>query len=193
MRSLPRIVWEILVLVVLAAVGWGLYTWTERDWRDRLAAAEESRRSELAEVRRDRAASEGRQMLREAEAVARAFASGIQSQALAGRYEAVENAVGQLLLLPRVVFVHVLAPDGAVLASSDRKLVATGEAGPRAEWALGAGELATRPELETGVTEVAVPLRGVSGPGAILWMAYETADRGPEAGADEPQVTGTPG
>ena len=77
------------------------------------------------------------------------------------------------MILPWVSFVHVLTPDGQVLSSSDRRLMATGQADERAKWALSAEELLVRQAAE-GVTELAMPVRGVSEPVAVLWLGYRT-------------------
>lgn len=109
-----------------------------------------------------------------AEAVFRAYAAGIHAAVLADRKESLDQSVAELVRLPGVVFVHLLRADGAVVVSSDRKLVLTGKASERGAWALGATEFKTRPGDLSGTTELALPIDDAAGVRAILWMAYDT-------------------
>lgn len=171
MEKLPRTLWEILAFVVLAAIGYGLWSWSNARWGRQLAETEGQLRSEIA-AEREKAADVLRQRgAEEAEVAARAFAAGIQEPALEGRQPAVDAAVGELLHLPGVVFVHVLGRDGTVIATSDRKLVATGRPGPRSAWALSAAAVTRRAGTTSDITEVAVPIGDADG--AVVWMAYE--------------------
>ena len=74
-------------------------------------------------------------------------------------------AKGSLLRLPHVAFVHVLAPDGKVLTSSNEKYAVAGRADDRASWALQATDLQTRPGDLPGTIEIAAPFQGASGRG----------------------------
>ena len=184
---MKRILWEVLVLLLLGAVGWGLWQWSERRWQSRLTEREESLRSELAAERRSVEEAKKRLLEIEAEAVGRAFAAGIRGEVAAERQEAVDAAVGELLRLPSVTFVHVLDRGAGVIATSDRKLVATGRAGPKASWALAATEVSRRAGAAPGTVEVTVPIGGE--PEAVLWMGYEPASGGsapPAAAPAEP-------
>ena len=112
----------------------------------------------------------------QAEAVFRAFAAGIQGSALAQQKGMLDVAKGSLLRLPHVAFVHVLGPDGKVLASSNGKYEVAGRADARADWALGVTDLETRPGDLPGTTEVAAPFQGAAGRAAVLWLGYKTRD-----------------
>lgn len=173
MAKMPRTLWEILILVLLAAIGYGFWTWSDYRWQGRLA---ESEQRLLADVKAEREAAAEvlrQQGAREAEVAARVFAAGIRDEVLEARHEAIDEAVGALLRLPAVVFVHVLERDGGVIATSDRKLVATGRAGPSAAWALAATDTVTRVGATPQTTEVAVPLDEAEGVTAVLWLAYD--------------------
>jgi hypothetical protein len=75
-----------------------------------------------------------------------------------------------------VAFVHVLAPDGKVLASSNEKYAVAGSADVRASWALQAADLQTRPGDLPGTLEIAAPFQGASGRVAVLWLGYKTRE-----------------
>lgn len=172
MKKLPRTVWEILALVVLTAVGYGFWTWSDYRWQRSLADREQLLQAELASEQRHTAEVLAERRAKEGEMVGRAFAAGIRAAVTAGRREAVDAAVGELLRIPGVIFAHVLERDGGVVATSDRKLVTTGQAGPRAGWALAAGEVVVRPGANPETSEVAVPI--TEGDDAVvLWIAYE--------------------
>jgi hypothetical protein len=201
-RKMPRFLWEFLALLLIAAVGWGFWAWNQHRWNQRLEEQGATLGAELDQLRTESAQLERRLGEEEAVAVAQAFASGVHAAVLADRTEALGAAVDQLLLVPGVVFVHLLGAEGEVLATSDRKLAATGDPGPRASWALEAtGGHAVRDGLTAGSTEVAVPIRGVAGPKAVLWLAYDAgredamsapADGGPEAEAADPAAPPPP-
>jgi hypothetical protein len=87
-----------------------------------------------------------------------------------------DMAKGSLLRLPHVAFVHVLAPDGTVLASSNEKYSVAGRADDRASWALAADDLRTRPGDLPGTLEIAAPFQGASGRVAVLWLGYKTQE-----------------
>ncbi len=197
MKKIPRIVWELLALIVLAAIGYGVWTWSEFRWQRRLQDREEQLQTEIATERQNAAEVVAQRRAKEGEMVGRAFAAGIRSAVASGRTEAVDAAVGELLRLPGVVFAHVLERGGGVIATSDRKLVTTGRAGPRADWALTAQEVAVRPGTSAETTEVAIPVAVDNG--VVLWLSYdlssiESAPQGtpsqdtPETEAPTPEV-----
>lgn len=109
---------------------------------------------------------------READAVFRAFAAGIQPTVMAGRSEALLQAKNSLLQLETIAFVHVVAPDGRVLVSSDDKYTTTGRIDDRASWVLETRQLTQRPGA-AGMLELAGPITGVRGPEAWLWIGLE--------------------
>jgi hypothetical protein len=94
---------------------------------------------------------------------------------MANQRALLEQAKGALLRLPHVAFVHVLAPDGSVLTSSNQKFVVDGRADARASWALASSELQTRRSDLPGTVEVAAPFQGAYGRAAVLWLGYDTA------------------
>lgn len=197
-----RLVIEIVVgaVLVLAVVGvWktmGNRAEAERaeiesTWQARAAAAEADA------ARWTEALSRG-----EAEAVFRAFAAGVHPLVLPGRGDALDQAVAGLLELPAVQGVHVLAADGRVLASSDRKLVTTGTLDARDSWVLATSDLTVTDGDRPGVLQLAAPVVGPAGPAGFVWMAYDierarTAARpaapaeaaGPDAGGATPPAT----
>lgn len=159
----------IVFAVLLVAAGvWG--------WKNRQITQSERRADErVGETVREAESWATDLAAGQAESVARAFAAGIAPQVLADRAEAVELAVLGLLEVRDVIFVHVLDTDGGVIASSDRKLTTTGEAGEDAAWALASTELITRPSSRPGVLELAAPIVGPAGPRGFLWMGFDTA------------------
>ncbi|HEX5759788.1 MAG TPA: hypothetical protein VF121_11385 [Thermoanaerobaculia bacterium] len=168
----------VLILIFLAV--WGVSRGRAERERERLAAGHETA---LAEAQRACEARAERLAASEAEAVFRAFAAGIQGSALGRQKGMLDMAKGVLLQLPHVAFVHVLAPDGAVLTSSNEKYAVAGRADGRASWALGARQLQKRRGDLPGTVEIAAPFQGASGRTAVLWMAYKTHELLAAAGA----------
>lgn len=167
---------EIVIIVILALIAVG--AWFYKDYE---AAREMERvnREHTAWVDELRLAATGwAESLseREAEAAFRAFAAGVAPTLLAGRNDTVDQAVGGLLELSGIAFVHVLGPDGEVLASSDRKLMTAGTVGERATWVLASDQVTTRPSERRGLLELAAPVVGSSGPVAYLWMGYDVEE-----------------
>ena len=171
---MKRILWEVGIVLVLLAAIFGLWKWSEINAERAVGEQVQRGQAELARVREDCNAWVANLADDQAEAVFMAFAAGIQSSVLAGRTDALAEAKTQLLHLPEILFVHVLAPDGTVLLSSDEKLNTTGRADERAAWALAAQELTRHPGERPGSVELAAPILGTDGPQAILWIGYHT-------------------
>lgn len=169
-----RIGWEILIVLLLLVVVAGVWWWQGKVGDDEVARVRTEAEQQVRAVEQDARTWAEALAASEAEAVFRAFAGGVAPLILAGERQAVDQALGGLLELQSVAFVHVLAPDGGVIASSDRKLITTGLAGPAAEWALGSTELVTRAGDQPGITELAAPVVGPAGAAAYLWLGYDT-------------------
>lgn len=173
MANAGRWLWEALVVVALVAALFGVWTWSGSARERALEQQAQEHEAELSQLERGCETWADRLGESQARQVFQAFAAGVHAPVLAGRRESVDLAVGQLLELPGVVFVHLLEPNGAVMASSDRKLVVTGQAGERASWALAAGELTRREGERRGTVELAAPIRAGAGTAAILWLGYD--------------------
>lgn len=172
-KGLPRWLWEALVLLLIAGLGYGAWWWLGiqhggdlQEQKDLLVAEHQV---ELKKAQEAVAAA----LSSEATAAAVAFAAGIESLAKDERWQDVDRAALRLLELPGVAFVHVLAPDGAVHVSSDRKLLATGQAGPRAKWVLEAQGVVQRASQQETL-EVALPLLDGEQKLAVLWLGYRS-------------------
>lgn len=173
MSQPKRILIQIVVVILLLFIIYGVWWWGERRADQRIARQAEEYVSQLRMVREQSEAWATALARSEAEAVFQAFASGIHPAVLAGRRDTLDLAIGALLELPGVAFVHIVLPDGSVVASSDRKLTTTGKVGEEAAWALEVQERSQRPGETPGTLEVASPILGPTGPGAVLWMGYK--------------------
>ena len=166
----------LLSVAALACVALGFITALQIDrarYEKRSAAMEQRHDRETAELR---AASEewaDAVARAQGEVVLRAFAAGISPAVLAGRREGVEIAAVSLLHVRGIAGIHVLGLDGAVLYSSDAKLVTTGEGEYRGEWALQVSEFASRPSTRAGVMDIAVPIVNAGKPLAVAWLEYD--------------------
>lgn len=169
--SAKRLGVEALLVILLALCAAGIWWWKDRE----SAAREREWETRLDLVRQEAGKWAAELAAGEARAVFASFAAAIAPPVLLERSESVDQAVVGLLQLPAVVFVHVLGPEGTVIASSDRKLMAAGQAGEAARWALASENLETRPSDRTGVLELAAPIAGPAGPEAYLWMGYDVS------------------
>ena len=190
--SAKRLGVEALVILVLVLVGAGTWWWKDREAAGRLGRLEETCRAQVTAARAESEAWAGSVAAGEATAVFHAFAAGVQPAVLAGRRDSLDQAVTALLALPGVAAVHVLGADGEVLATSDRKLLATGRLDARDAWVLATTDLTIRPSDHPGVTDVAAPVIGAAGPAGYLWMSYRTdeiRDAAKPKGASPPGET----
>jgi hypothetical protein len=178
MSNGKRTVIEIGAVVVLLMVFIGSFAgyamWNRQRVDRALAASAEAQRQEAEAVRAESEAWTGALVEAEAAAVARAFAAGIHPMVVTERRDSLQASVGALVHLPGVNFVHVLKPDGRILASSDDVARTRGQTDERGAWAAGAHDLTSRQGGVAGTTEVAVPVAGAEEPMAIVWIAYET-------------------
>lgn len=171
-----RLILEIaagLLLVLIAFAAWSL---AQGRGEQRLEELEARHESAAAQMRQECDARAERLAASEARAAFQAFAAGIQGIALGQQRGMLDMAKGSLLRLPHVAFVHLLAPDGKVLTSSNEKYQVAGQADARASWALEATELRTRSGDLPGTLEIAAPFQGASGRVAVLWLGYKTRE-----------------
>ena len=183
MQSPSRPLLEIAgVALAIAAV---VFTWWlgEHQQRTQLAEVQALHFAELEAVQKRAIETRDRLVMREAEAVLKAFSAGVHPAIMANRNESVDAAVVDLIQIPEVVFAHVATPQGVVIASSDRKLVGTGSLGERGSWALAVTDLQTRPGDADGTVELAMPLSASSGWHVVVWLSYNVKAAG--AAADE--------
>lgn len=183
MQNSTRLLLEIAgVALAIAAV---VVTWWSGEHQQRTQLAEVQTRhvAELQAVEERAIETRDRLVMREAEAVIKAFSAGVHPAIMANRTESVDAAVVDLIQIPEVVFAHVATPQGVVIASSDRKLVGTGNLGERGSWALAATDLQTRPGDADGTVELAMSLSANSGWHVVVWLGYNVKAAG--AAADE--------
>lgn len=176
MSNRKRLIVEVvtaLFLVLLCIVIWNTL---QARGEQRVTELEAQHESAANQIRQESEARAERLAASEAQAVFRAFAAGIQGSALGQQKGMLDMAKGSILQLPHVAFVHVLAPDGRVLTSSNEKYEVAGRADDRAAWALQSDDLRTRPGDLPGTIEIAAPFQGASGRAAVLWMGYKTRD-----------------
>lgn len=164
---------EFLIILILVLVAAGIWFWKDGARDKAVADAETACRQEVAALTEQGEHWAQALAVSEAHAAFRAFAAGVHPLVLRGGADTLDQAIGALLELPGVSFVHVLAPDGSVLASSDRKLSTTGQIGEDGTWVLAASEVVEREGAQPGTRELAAPLIGASGPAAHLWMGYD--------------------
>jgi hypothetical protein len=163
---------EFLIILILILIAAGIWWWKDQE-SDRAVAEEQTACQQQVAALTEKGEHWARALaVSEAHAAFRAFAAGIHPMVLGGGSPNLDQAVGALLELPGVEFVHVLAPDGAVLASSDRKLTTTGQVGEDGTWVLTASETVEREGAQPGVRELGAPVVGAAGPAAYLWMGY---------------------
>lgn len=179
--SMKRFGYEFLIILLLILAAVGIWMWKDHQRTVALADAEEACAARVEGV--VAAGEEWAAALAdgEAEAAFRAFAAGVHPLILRNNADALYQAVGALLELPGVAFVHVVAPDGAVLASSDRKLLTTGQVGEAGTWVLTTADLEVRDGEVEGLQELAAPVIGATGPAGFLWLGYETGGAVEEA------------
>lgn len=176
MSNRKRLMAEVVVALILVLLCIVIWNTLQARGDHRVAELETRHESAASQLRQESEARAERLAASEAQAVFRAFAAGIQGSALGQQKGMLDMAKGGLLRLPHVAFVHVLAPDGRVLTSSNEKYAVAGRADDRAAWALQADELRTRSGDLPGTIEIAAPFQGASGRVAVLWMGYKTKD-----------------
>jgi predicted negative regulator of RcsB-dependent stress response len=174
MSRLPRAVWELVALLIIALgvmVAWQII---DSRHQQQLNEVKSQLKADLEEQREEVRQSHERLAASAAEGVLRAFVAGAHSAIMAGDRKAVDQALVALLQLPEVSFVHILEDDGSVIATSDRKLATAGLTAANADWALAVSELTSRPGKGAG-TELAVAVTRPDETRAIVWIAYSTS------------------
>ena len=178
-RTVIEIAGVALAIVAVTFTWW----WGEQARRTQLAEVQARHSGELETLQKQALETKSRLVLREAEAVLEAFSAGIHPAIMANRHESVDAALVELIQIPEVVFAHVATPQGVVIASSDRKLVGTGNLGERGSWALTAIDLRTRPGDADGTVELAIPLAASAGWHVVVWLGYDVQAAGEAAEA----------
>ena len=166
----------IVVLLVALLAGAGGF-WGARELERRRCAAEkaelEAVQSQALRVVRAAAETWAEAISRrQAEAVLRAFVSGISPSIQTDRRESLAISSTSLLRVPGVEGIHLLRPDGEILYSSNVKMTTTGELGEAGSWALRAPELVSRSGARQGSLDLAVPLVDAGQVLAVVWMEY---------------------
>ena len=170
-----RLLIEIAVVAVVALVGFGAWWWCDRQLERSVGEVERDYQARIATLEQNCELWADALAAKQSEAVLRAFAGGVYPSLIEDRAGGeLDVAIGALLELPGVEFAHLLTPDGLVLTSSDRKFTVLGEVAGRADWALGATELTSRPGERPGTLELAAPILSTEGTEAILWLSYGT-------------------
>jgi type II secretory pathway pseudopilin PulG len=175
MSRLPRAVWELVVLLIIALAAMVAWQIVDSKHQKQLNELKSQLRVELEEQREEVRLSQEQLVASAAEGVLRAFVAGAHSAILAGDRRAVDQALVALLQLPEVTFVHILEDDGTVIATSDRKLATAGLPAASADWALAVAELTSRPGKGIGATELAVVVTRPDETRAIVWIGYATS------------------
>lgn len=172
--SNKRIGFEFLIILVAILLAAGIWWWKDHEASQAVEAAETAQRQAVAQITADGESWARSLAISESQAAFRAFAAGIQPLILSGNTETLNQAVGGLLELPGIDFVHILGDGGAVLASSDRKLTTTGQLDADSTWVLETSKVVEREGDAPGTREIAAPVVGAAGPRAYLWMGYDT-------------------
>lgn len=173
--STKRFGYELLIILLLILAAAGIWWWKDSQAADAAAEAERAHTEALAAETARSEEWAATLAASEALAVFRAFAAGIQPMVLSGDGETLDQAVGGLLELPSVDFVHIVGADGAILASSDRKMTTTGSLAAEDRWILETAEIREREGAEPGTREIAAPVVGAAGPRAYVWLGYDVA------------------
>jgi len=128
--------------------------------------------------------------------VLRSFAAGLTPLLLAERTAAVEIAGASLLRLQGVQGVTILRANGQVLYASDAKLTVDEAGNDQTRWALSATDFVTRPAVQPGTIEMALPVNDAGKPLAVIWMAYDAQrirdEHRPTSLSDSPSEVSTP-
>lgn len=109
----------------------------------------------------------------EGEAILRSFVAGLAPVVLAGRESSVDVAGASLLRLGGVRGVTILSADGKTLYASDAKLTVSDAGSEQTRWASTATDFMSRDGVQTGQTEMALPVTDRGSVLAIVWLAYD--------------------
>jgi hypothetical protein len=163
----------LLIVLALVLVAAGIWFFMSRGKENALAAERAACDERVATLTTAGESWAGTLATGQAEAAFRAFAAGVHPLVLrGGQSGGLDQAIGALLELPGVAFVHLLAADGTVIASSDRKLSTTGQVGDAGAWVLSTTDMVSRGGDVPGTIEIGAPVVGAAGPAGYLWMGY---------------------
>lgn len=165
-----------IVVVALAAASAGFFAARgyEQTQSAKVLEAEALRHAEeLSAARSDAEAWAGAVANEQGAAILRSFAAGLTPLLLAERHTAIDIAGASLLRLQGVKGVTVLRNDGKVLYASDTKLTVNEEGNEQTRWALSAAEFASRPGVQPGAIEMALPVGDAGKTLAVVWLAYD--------------------
>lgn len=165
---------ELLIILILVLVAAGIWIWKDREISHAIVEEQEVARQQVAAVVDSGEVWADALAASEARTAFRAFAAGIHPILMGDvRTQDLDPSIGALLELPAITFVHVLGPEGTVMASSDRKLQTTGQAPPSGAWVTATTDVTERAGENPGTVELAAPVLGPAGPFAFLWIGYD--------------------
>ena len=201
MATAHRVFWETVIfltfLVVLAGVlflGLSMAIRPRDQWHaddlsrqheESLRIDSEKHQAEIASLERKWTARLADRSRNEAEAVLNAFEAGAHTAIAArwGRYLA--TATETLTGRPEVLFLHIVTPQGRVVTGSDETLRTSGRLDETGEWVLAATGIESRTGAESGMLELAMPVREGGRTVAFLWMGYDATRIGQGAASGQ--------
>ncbi|MEM7480486.1 MAG: hypothetical protein AAF481_04890 [Acidobacteriota bacterium] len=182
---MKRTLIDVAIVAVAILAIWGVWSLKENERERELEAQANRWNSRLMTFQTEAKRLQEEAAQKEAEAVFRSLAAGILPMVLSKDSTGLNQAVSAALEIEGIDSLHVVGPRGSVLAGSDRKLITTGRIDERDGWILETDDLTTKPSGVAGVTQMAAPFVGASGPAGFLWLAYET---GSEGAQEAPEV-----
>ena len=184
MATASRVFWESAIfigfLAILGAVVWWSGGRADRhaeslteQHKEALNAAEHRHREEIETLRQTWKGLSQARARGQAMAVFAAFEAGIHTAAAARWQNYLENAKDALAAQPAVLFVHLVTPQGRIIATTDDELATSGRLDEQGEWALATEALTSRESDVTDALELAAPILEKGRTVAVLWMGYD--------------------